>query len=164
MEKDQNFVRKEPVHSQKLRAGRKRTYFFDVRPTRSEDYYLTITESKRKFNENRYERHKIFIYKEDFNKFIDTLTQTVNHIKEELMPDYDFDEFHRNKEQRQAERLASDSENSESDSGTSFNAGTPAEKTSESKSSDESDSSKSEVKASKTVEVNSSDDDDDLKW
>ena len=94
MEKDYD-NRKEPAYSMKLRAGRKRTYFFDVRPTRSEDYYLTITESKRKFDGEGYERHKIFIYKEDLNKFITVLNNTVDHIKTELMPDYDFDSFHR---------------------------------------------------------------------
>ena len=94
MEKDYN-NRKEPAYSMKLRAGRKRTYFFDVRPTRSEDYYLTITESKRKFDGEGYERHKIFVYKEDLNKFIDVLNKTVDHIKTDLMPDYDFDSFHR---------------------------------------------------------------------
>jgi len=87
--------RKEPAYSMKLRAGRKRTYFFDVRPTRSEDYYLTITESKRKFDGEGYERHKIFIYKEDLNKFIEVLNNTVDHIKTELMPEYDFNSFHR---------------------------------------------------------------------
>ena len=94
MEKENN-NRKEPAYSMKLRAGRKRTYFFDVRPTRSEDYYLTITESKRKFDGEGYERHKIFIYKEDLNKFIAVLNNTVDHIKTDLMPDYDFDSFHR---------------------------------------------------------------------
>ncbi len=94
MEKDYD-NRKEPAYSMKLRAGRKRTYFFDVRPTRSEDYYLTITESKRKFDGEGYERHKIFIYKEDLNKFIAVLNNTVDHIKSELMPDYDFDSFHK---------------------------------------------------------------------
>ena len=94
MEKENN-NRKEPAYSMKLRAGRKRTYFFDVRPTRSEDYYLTITESKRKFDGEGYERHKIFIYKEDLNKFITVLNNTVDHIKTDLMPDYDFDSFHR---------------------------------------------------------------------
>lgn len=79
----------------KLKAGRKRTYFFDVRPTKSDDYYLTITESKKRFNADGYERHKIFIYKEDLNKFLSVMTKSVNHIKTELMPDYDFDSFHR---------------------------------------------------------------------
>ena len=79
----------------KLKAGRKRTYFFDVRPTKSDDYYLTITESKKRFNADGYERHKIFIYKEDLNKFLSVMTKSVDHIKNELMPDYDFDSFHR---------------------------------------------------------------------
>lgn len=91
----ENKMRKEPVYSMKLKAGRKRTYFFDVRPTKSDDYYLTITESKKKFNEDRYERHKIFLYKEDFNKFMDVLNQSIDHCKNELMPEYNFDEFHR---------------------------------------------------------------------
>ena len=77
----------------KLKAGRKRTYFFDVRPTKSDDYYLTITESKKRFNADGYERHKIFIYKEDLNKFLSVVTKSVDHIKNELMPDYDFDSF-----------------------------------------------------------------------
>ena len=77
----------------KLKAGRKRTYFFDVRPTKSDDYYLTITESKKRFNADGYERHKIFIYKEDLNKFLSVMTKSVDHIKNELMPDYDFDSF-----------------------------------------------------------------------
>jgi uncharacterized protein DUF3276 len=87
--------RNEPVYSLRLRAGKRRTYFFDVRPTRSEDYYLTITESKKRFNEDGYDRHKIFLYKEDFNKFMDAIQKTVDHIKNDLLPDYDFDEFAR---------------------------------------------------------------------
>lgn len=82
------------IFSQRVRAG-KRTYFFDVKATRSNDYYLTITESKRKYKDDgyTYEKHKIFLYKEDFNKFMDALSNTVNHVKEELMPDFDFDQF-----------------------------------------------------------------------
>lgn len=83
----------EPVFSKKLRAGRRRTYFFDVRPTRSNDFYLTITESKKRYNDDGYDRHKIFLYKEDFHKFIDALNETVNHVKSDLLPEYDFDEF-----------------------------------------------------------------------
>ena len=94
MEHD-NRDRKEPVHSMKLKAGRKRTYFFDVRPTKSNDYYLTITESKKRFNADGYDRHKIFIYKEDLNKFMKAMEQSVNHIKTSLMPEYDFDSFRR---------------------------------------------------------------------
>ncbi|MFN7014667.1 MAG: DUF3276 family protein [Bacteroidia bacterium] len=80
------------VFSRKIRAGRRRTYFFDVRTTKSNDYYLTITESKKRNDNNGYERHKVFIYKEDFNKFLSELTDVVNYIKSQ-MPDFDFDSF-----------------------------------------------------------------------
>ena len=85
---------KNEIFSKRVRAG-KRTYFFDVKATRSNDYYLTITESKRKYKDDgfTYEKHKIFLYKEAFNKFLDALTQTVDHVKTELMPEFDFDQF-----------------------------------------------------------------------
>ncbi len=83
----------EDIFSKRVRAGRRRTYFIDVRTTRSNDYYVTITESKKKFDEDGYERHKIHLYKEDFNKFVAALNETVDHVKEELMPGYDFDQF-----------------------------------------------------------------------
>jgi len=89
----------EGIYSQRLRAGRRRTYFFDVRTTKGEDYYITITESKKRFNEDGYDRHKIFLYKEDFNKFVTALSNTVNHVKDTLMPDYDFNEFDREPEE-----------------------------------------------------------------
>ena len=85
---------REEVYSAKIRAG-KRTYFFDVKATRSNDYYITITESKRRFGGDGYDKHKIFLYKEDFNKFVTTLNQTIDHIKTHLLPDYDYDEFNR---------------------------------------------------------------------
>lgn len=81
------------VYSHKVRAGKRRTYFFDVRATKFDDYYIIITESKRRFDQEGYERHKIFLYKEDFNKFMEGLGQVVNHVKTELMPDFDFDAF-----------------------------------------------------------------------
>lgn len=80
------------IFSKKIRAG-KRTYFFDVKSTRGKDYFITITESKKSFEDGNYVKHKIFLYKEDFNKFVEALTETVNYIKSDLMPDYDFDEF-----------------------------------------------------------------------
>ncbi|MBX2845948.1 MAG: PUR family DNA/RNA-binding protein [Saprospiraceae bacterium] len=89
----------EGIYSQRLRAGRRRTYFFDVRTTKGDDYYITITESKKRFNEDGYDRHKIFLYKEDFNKFVAALSNTVNHVKENLMPEYDFKEFDRDPEE-----------------------------------------------------------------
>lgn len=80
------------VYSKRVRAGKRRTYFFDVRTTKANDYYLTITESKKRFDDdNNYERHKVFIYKEDFVKFVNAMQETVDHIKTELLPDYDFD-------------------------------------------------------------------------
>jgi hypothetical protein len=83
----------ESVYSQRIRAGKRRTYFFDVRETRGNDFYLTITESRKKFDSDGYERHKIFLYKEDFNKFIKGLGEAVDYVKTELMPDFDFDAF-----------------------------------------------------------------------
>lgn len=83
----------ETLYSKRLKAGKRRTYFFDVRATRGNDYFLTITESKKRFNDDGYDRHKIFLYKEDFNKFISALTEAVNHVKTELLPDFDFDSF-----------------------------------------------------------------------
>jgi len=83
----------ESIYSKRIRAGKRRTYFFDVRTTRGNDYYLTITESRKRFNDNGYDRHKIFLYKEDFNKFIKALGEAVDYVKTELMPDFDFDAF-----------------------------------------------------------------------
>lgn len=84
------------VYSIKVKAG-KRTYFFDVKATRANDYYLTITESRRKPKIDGdgffYEKSKVFLYKEDLNKFIGAINGTAEHIKKELMPDYDFDQF-----------------------------------------------------------------------
>lgn len=92
----------ESVYSKRIRAGKRRTYFFDVRATRSNDYFLTITESRKRFNDNGYDRHKIFLYKEDFNKFIKALNEAVDYVKTDLMPDFDFDAFnHDNYEEGQ---------------------------------------------------------------
>ncbi|HXB96212.1 MAG TPA: DUF3276 family protein [Puia sp.] len=90
---ENNDKRMESVYSKRIRAGKRRTYFFDVRATRSNDYYLTITESRKKFNEDGYDRHKIFLYKEDFNKFLKALTEAVDYVKTDLMPDFDFDAY-----------------------------------------------------------------------
>lgn len=90
---DNNEKKVESIYSKRIRAGKRRTYFFDVRATRSNDYYLTITESRKRFNDNGYDRHKIFLYKEDFNKFIKALTEAVDYVKTDLMPDFDFDAF-----------------------------------------------------------------------
>ena len=75
---------KDELFTKRVRAG-KRTYFFDVKATKSEkDFYITITESKR-VGEQEYEKHKIFLYKEDFDKFLDALSETVEYVQNELL-------------------------------------------------------------------------------
>ena len=93
MSYDLNEKKQESVFSKKIKAGKRRTYFFDVRETRGNDYFLTITESRKRFDDNGYDRHKVFIYKEDFNKFTKALIESVDYVKTELMPDFDFDAF-----------------------------------------------------------------------
>lgn len=88
MEKSEGKYKKE-IFSKVVRAG-KRTYFFDVKSTRNQEYYLTITESKKKFErEGRffYEKHKIFLYQEDFEKFAENFQETIEYIKKE-QPEY----------------------------------------------------------------------------
>jgi hypothetical protein len=87
-------MEKVEIYSKRVKAG-KRTYFFDVKATRGNDYYLTITESKKRYKDDgySYEKHKIFLYKEDFKKFIEALQETVDHVKEDLMPGVDFSKF-----------------------------------------------------------------------
>lgn len=75
---------KNEIYSNAVRAG-KRTYFFDIRKTKSEEHYLTMTESKRKYNEDGtffYQKHKIFLYKEDFDKFLDAFKEAVKKVDE----------------------------------------------------------------------------------
>ena len=89
----------ESVYTSKVRAGKRRTYFFDVRKTKGADYYITLTESTKRFDGEGVERHKIFVYKEDFNRFQNGLNDAISHVKNELMPDYDYEQY----ERRQAE-------------------------------------------------------------
>ncbi len=109
---ENNEKKADSVYSQRVRAGKRRTYFFDVRETRGNDYYLTITESRKKFNEDGYDRHKIFLYKEDFNKFLKGITEAIDYVKTELMPDFDFDVFsHENDDyQPRIEKATNESE------------------------------------------------------
>ena len=82
---DLNDINSQEIFSKKLRAGR-RTYFFDVRSTKAEDYYLTITESKKHTNEDGssyFKKHKIFLYKEDFVEFKEMLDEVTKFIIEE---------------------------------------------------------------------------------
>lgn len=86
--KDSN--RREDIFSKPVRAG-KRTYFFDVKATRGNDYYLTITESKRRIDERgkfHYDKHKLFVYKEDFEKFAEGLRDAITFVRNEKGADY----------------------------------------------------------------------------
>jgi hypothetical protein len=88
MEDNENRARVE-IFSKAVRAG-KRTYFFDVKATQSNQYYLTITESKKRFDEEgkfHYEKHKIFLYKEDFDKFVEGLSDVIEFIKTGKKPE-----------------------------------------------------------------------------
>lgn len=89
----------ESLFSRRIKAGKRRTYFFDVKATRGNDYFITITESKKRFDDGGYDRHKMFLYKEDFNKFLIALEETINYVKTDLMPDFDFDAFNHDQEQ-----------------------------------------------------------------
>ena len=83
LEKVDNENGREEIFSKVVRAG-KRTYFLDVKATRRNDYYLTITESKKRFNRDGrhyFEKHKVFLYKEDFDKFTDNLQEVIDYIK-----------------------------------------------------------------------------------
>lgn len=94
---------KEEIFSKAVKAG-KRTYFFDVKSTRRNDYYLTVTESKKRFEEDgqfHFEKHKIFLYKEDFDKFVEGLHEVIDYIKAnqpELTEIENFDEYNSNRE------------------------------------------------------------------
>ena len=113
---NQNEFSAEEIFPKALRAGR-RTYFFDVRETKAGDYYLTITESKKFTNEDGtfyYKKHKIYLYKEDFDEFKNSLNETCNFIIDEKgseviseKHDKDFDS-----KKEKDEEESSDSENS----------------------------------------------------
>jgi hypothetical protein len=82
---DNYMMEREEIHSKVMRAGR-RTYFFDVRATKAGDYYLTITESKKFTNDDgsfHYKKHKIYLYKEDFTEFKDSLDEMISFIIDE---------------------------------------------------------------------------------
>lgn len=111
---NENFNQKsENVYSAKVRAGKRRTYFFDIRQTKGADYFLTLTESTKRFNGDGYERHKLFLYKEDINRFVEGLEEAVKFFKEELLPDYDFDEYTKRQEEWKARKALEEQENPE---------------------------------------------------
>ncbi len=101
MDNEQVSKNSDSVYSTKVRAGRRRTYFFDIKRSKSDDHYVTITESTKRMN-GGYDRHKVFLYKEDFNRFIESLQETVDYFKKEILPDYDYEEFTRRQEEYEA--------------------------------------------------------------
>ncbi len=107
-ERDNDRDPEESVFSQRVRAGKRRTYFFDVRKTRGDDFFITITESTRREDGYGYKRHKIFLYKEDFNRFVASLNEVVDHVKTELMPDFDYEEFDRRQAEWEAQNREAD--------------------------------------------------------
>ncbi len=138
---ENNDKKMESIYSKRIRAGKRRTYFFDVRATRGNDYYLTITESRKRFDDNGYDRHKVFLYKEDFNKFIKALNEAVDYVKTELMPDFDFDAFnHDEYNEVEGENGAGDNNAAESP----IVAPTPSTATVATPSADQADNSASE--------------------
>lgn len=95
---------RDKLYAKRVRAG-KRTYFFDVKATRANDYFITITESRRQAQGDgfTYEKQKLFLYKEDFHKFIEALQEAVDHVKIDLLPDVDFTQFDRPDRDEQAD-------------------------------------------------------------
>ena len=89
MDNDSKF--REEIYSKAVRAG-KRTYFFDVKSTRRDEFYLTITESKKRFEQDgnfHFEKHKIFLYREDFEKFVDGLQEVISYIDQNQGEDFE---------------------------------------------------------------------------
>ena len=108
LENDSKF--REEIYSVAVRAG-KRTYFFDVKSTRRDEFYLTITESKKRFEQDgnfHFEKHKIFLYKEDFEKFIDGLQEVITYIDQNQQDDVENHselENHQNSEEHVLEEV-----------------------------------------------------------
>ncbi len=115
MENEKFSQKSENIFSSKVKAGKRRTYFFDIRQTKGADYFLTLTESTKRFNGDGYERHKIFLYKEDINRFVEGLEDAVKFFKQELMPDYDFDEYTKRQEEWEARKALEESEAGETE-------------------------------------------------
>ncbi len=169
MENESSNKNFESVYSSKVRAGKRRTYFFDVRKTKGEDFYITLTESTKKFNGTGYERHKLFLYKEDFNRFLGGLEEVINHVKTELMPEYDYDEYTRRQEEWERKKALEDAEaaNNPEASTTEQTAEVLEEKVDVQESSPEVESSTEEAAPSDTSSAGETDaeaDDEDISW
>ena len=152
----------ESIYSKRIRAGKRRTYFFDVRATRGNDYFITITESKKRFDDNGYERHKMFLYKEDFNKFIAALAETVDYVKTDLMPDFDFDAFnHDNEEGENGDGEYAERRNNNSNNTARSEYTAPAAESTVAETENEPEPSQEPVAVSETSSVVASSNDDD---
>ena len=148
------------MYSNKVRAGKRRTYFFDVRQTKGDDYYLTLTESTKRFNDDGYERHKIFLYKEDFNRFMGGLEDAVNYVKTELMPDYDYDEYTRRHEEWEAARKLEDEQNAAAEKNGDSNANASTEtSTTEAEAAETTEETPEKTEENTSVET-----EDDISW
>lgn len=163
MEENKRF---ESIYSSKVRAGKRRTYFFDVRKTKSEDYYITITESTKKFQGDGYERHKIFLYKEDFNRFMSSMQDVVDHVKTELMPDFDYELYEKRQkewEEKMAEEaaLAESTATSEETTETTTEEASPAEEAAEEVAEDVKEEVTEDVKEESEKSVDS---EEDMSW
>ena len=115
MDKGSQHRKNDSVYATRVRAGKRRTYFIDVKQTRGNDYYITLTESTRRADGEGYERHKLFLYKEDINRFLAGLEETIDFIKTELLPDYDYGEFDRRHAENEARQEEAADESSSSD-------------------------------------------------
>ncbi len=102
----------ESVFTKKIKAGKRRTYFFDVRKTKGDDYFISITESTKKFDSDGYDKHKIFLYKEDFNRFVESLQEAVNEVKTKYIPDFDYDSFAHKEQEWEASKSENNVNNS----------------------------------------------------
>jgi len=92
VEEKRNF-KKEIIYTSKMKAGKRRTYFFDIRKSRYDDFYVVVTESTKKPNSETYDSYRLYLYKEDFNRFIYELQKTIDFVKTQLLPDFDFEQF-----------------------------------------------------------------------
>lgn len=126
---NEEYNQRENIYSTKVRAGKRRTYFFDVRKTKGDDYYITITESTKKFNDDGYERHKIFLYKEDFNRFLSSLNDTIDYVKTDLMPDFDYEIYERRQKEWEESIKEADANTASSEASTPTEENTTDEST-----------------------------------
>ena len=91
-EQDNNHMN-EIVKTHKIVAGSRRTYYIDIRKSKNEEFYITISESIKRNDGRGFDKHKIFLFKEDFNRFTEKINESVEYIKKDLMPNFDFDFF-----------------------------------------------------------------------